>query len=205
LFDYARGAPFAVGAHRGADFAAQPGATVRAACDGIVAYSGPAPGGRVVTLRCGTRRVTHLPLARVTVRRGARIAAGTSIGTLAAGHDGLHLGVRTASDPFGYEDPLALLPPQSRPRPLPPAPPPSRRFLPPLPPAAVPAPGARPLSPPAVPAPAGRPLSPPAAPPLAWAGLTLVLLGAAGTGTVRVRHRRRDPRVRVAAGASRSG
>ena len=88
MFDYARGAPFVPGAHRGADFAAPPGATVRAACDGTVAYAGPAPGGRVVTLLCGARRVTHLPLARVTVRRGTRVRAGAPIGVLAAGHGG---------------------------------------------------------------------------------------------------------------------
>src|SRR5215207_9802987 len=46
---------FRPGLHRGADFAASPGATVRAACTGRVAWAA----GGVVTLRCGPWRVTH--------------------------------------------------------------------------------------------------------------------------------------------------
>ena len=63
-----------------------------------------------MTVRCGDRRVTHLPLRRPAVRRGVRVRAGDRIGTLAAGHGGLHLGVRAAADPFAYEDPIPLLP-----------------------------------------------------------------------------------------------
>jgi murein DD-endopeptidase MepM/ murein hydrolase activator NlpD len=226
-FSYSPAAPFVAGAHRGADFAARPGEPVRAACDGVVVHAGGSPGGRVVTLRCGGRRVTHLPLTRVTVRRGARVRSGARIGTVAPGHGGLHLGVRRAADPFGYEDPLALLPPPLSRRPAPPLAPVAR------PPALIARPGAAVAAGPAAiarpgpaaiarpgPAAIARPgpavvqpviLTPPrggplrTAPPLAWAGLALVLLGAAGSGTLRVRRRPREPRVRARARAWRTG
>ena len=115
-FHFSRGAPFTAGAHRGADLAAPPGTAVRAACAGTVLYAArvPAQGG-VVTLRCGGRRVTHLPLASIAVRTGAQLRAGATLGTLAPGHRGLHLGVRAAGDPFGYVDPLEFLPSPDRP------------------------------------------------------------------------------------------
>ncbi len=99
--------PFRAGWHRGADFAAERGAAVRAACTGIVVTARPG----LVTLRCGPWRVTQLPVADVSVRAGARIAAGAVVGELgwAAGHAGLHLGVRRAGDRFGYVDPIPLL------------------------------------------------------------------------------------------------
>jgi murein DD-endopeptidase MepM/ murein hydrolase activator NlpD len=238
-FSYSPAAPFVAGAHRGADFAARPGEPVRAACDGVVVHAGGSPGGRVVTVRCGGRRVTHLPLARVTVRRGARVGAGAPIGTLAAGHGGLHLGVRRAADPFGYEDPLAFLSAPSPRRPAPPLVPVARRPAPiarpgpatiarpgpaaiarpgpaaimqPEPaliarlgPAAIARPGPAVVQPVILTPPRGDPLR--TAPPLAWAGLALVLLGAAGSGTARIhrRRRRRAPRVRARARAWRTG
>jgi hypothetical protein len=203
-FDYSSTAPFARGAHRGADLAAAPGDPVRAACDGLVAHAGPVPGGaRAVTLVCGTRRVTHLPLRQTAVEPGVRVRAGTRIGTLAAGHGGLHLGVRAAADPFGYQDPLALLPRAPDPPPAPPArvPAPS-----PAPPAPVPA--LRPARPALVPiarraahSTAGRtaPTPAPFAPPAAWAGLAVATVAAAGTGAV-VRGRRRRSGLAAAAG-----
>ncbi|HEX6023370.1 MAG TPA: M23 family metallopeptidase, partial [Solirubrobacter sp.] len=99
--------PFLAGWHRGADFRAAPGAVVRAACAGRVVWAGR----DVVTVRCGGYRVTHLPLARVLVARGARVRAGDRLGTLArpSDHAGLHLGVRRANDRFGYIDPVPLL------------------------------------------------------------------------------------------------
>jgi hypothetical protein len=216
-FSYTRAAPFAAGAHRGVDLAAPPGAAVRAACGGRVVQAGTVAGGpAVVSVGCGERRVSHLPLASVAVRAGTRIRAGATIGTLAAGHGGLHVGVRREGDPFGYEDPAAFLPAA---RPVPPLGP--RRVRPrgraprgerprttpvrsrrlPLP-RALPA--ARPV---AVPAfspltvgslPGGAPpatAAPPATPPwAAWAGLALLLTGATGSGTVVAVGRRRSRR-----------
>jgi hypothetical protein len=109
-FDYTRAAPFARGAHRGADLAAAAGTAVRAACAGVVMHAGPVAGrDGVVSVRCGGRRVSYLPLDAITVRRGARVSAGTRLGAVAAGHGGLHFGVRSEADAFAYEDPLALL------------------------------------------------------------------------------------------------
>jgi hypothetical protein len=197
-FDYSPAAPFARGAHRGADLAAALGDSVRAGCTGRVAYAGPVPGGgAAITLLCGDRRVTHLPLQRTTVQRGVRVRAGARIGTLAGGHGGLHLGVRAADDPFGYEDPLPLLPRPTRPVPVPPvgapAGPSSRRPVGPAPerlrPVAEPVPpsiAARPATP--ATAPPARPL----APPLVWAGVAVAAFATAGTGAaVRGRRRRR--------------
>jgi hypothetical protein len=138
-------------------------------------------------------------------------------------HAGLHLGVRRAGNPFGYVDPAPLL--AAAPPPLGPAPPPSRRpARPPArrppgragrstpnaspPPARAPAPvgaGVRPSEPATVPLGAGIPPSPPATVPAdptatmapwpVWAGLALVLLGAAGTaGRGRRRAARSAPR-----------
>ncbi len=117
--------PFAAGQHRGADFAAAAGAEVRAACAGVVAFAGEAgSNGRVVTLRCGRWRVTHLPLATIAVRRGARVRAGAKLGTVGSSpaHEGLHLGVRREGDRFGYVDPLRFLAEPTTPPPLGPAP-----------------------------------------------------------------------------------
>lgn len=99
--------PFRAGQHRGVDLAARPGDVVRAACSGRVATARM----RVVTLRCGPWRVTHLPLAAISVRAGARVRAGEPVGRLGStpGHTGLHLGVRRATDPFGYVDPIPLI------------------------------------------------------------------------------------------------
>jgi hypothetical protein len=206
--------PFRAGWHRGADFAAAPGARVRAACDGRVATArGGAVG--VVTVSCGPWRVTHLPLATVTVRRGVRVTAGEPVGTLAASraHAGLHVGVRRAGDRFAYVDPLPFLGGARPPVPpaLAPRRPPPRPATPRVP---VPRPAARQVAAPRA-GPSGAPASPPglagaprAAPspararvssPLAgralapwpaWLGLASLLLGAAGGGA-RIGARRR--------------
>ena len=176
-FAYA-GDPFAAGHHRGVDLRAAPGAPVRAACSGRVTFAGRAGAG-AVALRCGRFSVTHLPL-RPAVRAGQRVAQGAPLGTVARsrGHTGLHLGVREASDPLGYVDPAPLL--RVPPRHAPPAGPraTARRTTPP--PRAAPAPSH-----------AARAGSSPVAPWPAWAGLALLLAGAAGTCTVRVRRSRR--------------
>jgi hypothetical protein len=115
-FSYSRAAPFAAGAHRGADLAAPAGSAVRAACSGRVVHAGAVAGhGNVVSVRCGAWRVSYLPLARIATRAGAAVRAGARIGTVAPGHGGLHLGVRREGDPFGYEDPIARLAPPERP------------------------------------------------------------------------------------------
>jgi murein DD-endopeptidase MepM/ murein hydrolase activator NlpD len=183
--------PFRAGWHRGADFVVAPGARVGATCSGRVVWAGR----DVVTLRCGSYRVTHLPLARVTARRGARVRAGARIGTLGRSRDhvGLHVGVRRAGDRFGYVDPVPLLA-EPPPHGVPVAPRPARPR------------GGRPAARPRAPAPlrVARPGSPPqpvrAGPPPAavrvpapwpaWLGLAVLLAGAVGGG-MRITLRRR--------------
>jgi hypothetical protein len=205
-FSYTRAAPFAPGAHRGVDLAARPGAAVRSACAGIVVHAGPVAGqGRVVSVRCGARRVSYLPLARLAVRAGASIRAGTPIGTVAAGHGGLHVGVRREADRFGYEDPLALLSAPTPPAiPAPPAGVPRAR---PALPDQVRVRSRRPAeprrahprshpqrTPPQPSRPAGHRAPPrPLAPLPVWVGLGLLLTGAAGSGAVVARRRRGLP------------
>ena len=193
-FEYA-GDPFAPGHHRGVDFSAPPGARVRAACSGRVTFAGTAgASGRAVTIRCGAWSVTHLPLRHLAVRAGEHVVAGAPIGAVAtaAGHAGLHLGVRRAHDRLGYVDPASLL--RAPPRPAPPAGPRARpgRSAPP-PPRPAPLPSAAPA------APASRAGSSPLAPWPAWAGLALLLAGAAGAGTARVRRTRRAAPARAEA------
>ncbi len=192
------GSPFARGLHRGVDLAARPGAAVRAPCDGAVAYAGP----QAVTLVCGHRRVTLLPVGDVVVRAGAPVRAGAAVGRV-RGTDGLHLGVRRPGDPFGYVDPAPLLA-RSRPAPPPLTGPRSGdrgrrhpRGGPALAPVARPAqvPGPH-LAPAPRPVPLGT--AQPLAPWPAWAGLALAL------GGVRLRRRRRRA-ARVAAAPVRAG
>jgi murein DD-endopeptidase MepM/ murein hydrolase activator NlpD len=215
-FSYSRAAPFTAGAHRGLDLAAPPGTAVRAACGGRVIHAGPVAGGpAVVSVRCGGRRVSYLPMASVAVRAGSSVRAGVPIGTVASGHDGLHVGVRREGHPFGYEDPAALLAaapravpvgsPRPRPRPAGRAPRADRPHPSPRGARRVPRPAAQPRPLPALPAPP-RPLraprSPAAAPWVAWAGLALVVTGAAGSGTAITVRRRRSRRRAIARAAS---
>jgi len=184
-FAYRGSNPFAAGQHRGLDLAAAPGTRVRAACPGRVRFAGRVPGlGRAVSVRCDAHRVVYLPLRSVRVRPGAFVAAGSPLGTVAAGHGGaLHLGVRREGRRFGYVDPAGLLG-----EPPPPALGPVPR---PAPPARVPA-GPRPS---ARPAPARAPAPAPVpgvAPWPVWLGLALLLTGAAGSRTLTVRRRRRS-------------
>jgi len=225
-FEYA-GDPFARGHHRGADLAARPGAPVRAACGGRVAFAGRAgANGRTVTIRCGPWSVTHLPLRELAVRAGERVAPGTTVGTAGAStdHEGIHLGVRRTADPRGYVDPAPLL--RIPPRPAPPAAPRAvarRTASPPPHPAPVPsgpAPGTAPAAsagPAASTAPAASALpaastaaaptaragSSPLAPWPAWAGLALLLAGAAGAGAARRSRTRRASPARAGAAAVR--
>jgi len=170
--------PFAAGRHRGLDLRAAPGTPVRSACAGVVAFAGRVPRhGRVVTIGCGRRRVSYLPLAAVRVRRGERLAAGAPLGTVGHGHGGLHVGVRRAGRRFGYEDPAPLFGADP--------PPPVAVRAPRL--GRAPRPGA-PAAPRVVPAtrslPVVRPVAAPTgdglAPWPAWLGLGLLLSGLAG-------------------------
>lgn len=223
-FDYDRGDPFRAGQHRGVDFAARPGAVVRAACSGAVATAR----ARVVTVRCGAWRVTHLPLAAIAVRAGERVRAGAPLGRLGTlrGHAGLHLGVRRAGDRLAYVDPLPLLRarrppahPVARRGPRPTTPP--RATTPPLarpagaqvraplhaapPPLRTSAPSGASVRAPVVAAPLGAPVpaavaagvrvsSGAGAPWPAWVGLAVLLLGVVGGG-VRIGVRRRGAAV----------
>src|SRR4051812_39447124 len=192
-FAYSPAQPFAGGQPRRAGFAAPPAALVRAACGGRVAYAGRG----VVTLRCGPWRVTHLPLATVSVQAGTRVREGARLGTLAASaeHAGLHLGVRRAGDRFAYVDPVSLLGPEI-PRVGPPAV--ARRRAPRAPvesvAPALPRVRAARRSPVRVRGVATWPV---------WLGLALALVGAAGGG-VRIRSRARRAAAKVAAPAPSS-
>jgi Peptidase family M23 len=208
-FDYSVAAPFAAGAHRGVDLRAAPGSRARAACGGRVMFAGPVAGAaNVVSVLCGGRRVSYLPLARISVHSGETVLPGAPLGTLARGHNGaLHLGVRRAADRFAYEDPLPLLDPAAGGRPLAPARRRPQRPRPAAPRAPAPhatAPRTHPATPPRriaqpranrptrAPAPAGLAIAPgELAPWPAWVGLALLLAGTSGSGTLALRRRRR--------------
>lgn len=191
---------FARGAHRGIDLSARPGAPVESPCAGRVAFAGPVARRRVVTVACGSWRVTHLPMGLVTVAAGSRVRRGQAMGTVASddAHPGLHVGVRHAEDRSAYVDPWPLLDrhaqdgpgavgvrrppagraPRTRGRPRVPAPSPR----------VAAAPG-RLRSAPAAVAPVAGSERNPLAPPLAWVGLAVLLAGVAQTP------RHRQPRV----------
>ena len=192
--------PFEGGRHRGVDLAARPGATVRAPCGGAVAFAGRVGAtGRVVTLRCGVWRVTHLPLATIAVRPDSEVERGAVLGTVAPSpdHRGLHLGVRREGRRFGYVNPLDFLTtPATRPPPPLGRVPRPRRMTPPA--ARAPARRVVPSAARRVVPSSNRGLRAPFAPWPAWLGLALVLAGA-GVG---LRRRRSGARGPVAAAGS---
>ncbi|MET9182192.1 M23 family metallopeptidase [Kitasatospora aureofaciens] len=107
--------PWAAG-HRGVDLAAVPGAEVRAAAAGVIAFSGLVAGRPVVTVAhpgsgSPPLRTTYLPVTG-TLPVGTTVAAGQVIGRLAP--DGRHCGAGDCLH-WGllrggrYLDPLALL------------------------------------------------------------------------------------------------
>ncbi len=108
--------------HRGADLAGGPGAVVRAAGDGVVAFAGMVAGRPVVSVdHADGLRTTYEPVAPA-VGAGQEVRRGDPLGTLAAGHEGcpapacLHWGLRRGEV---YLDPLSLLrPPRVRLLPL---------------------------------------------------------------------------------------
>lgn len=97
--------------HRGVDLAAAPGAPVLAAGAGRVSYAGLLAGRGVVVVVHGDLRTTYEPVD-ASVAVGQLVAAGESLGTLAAGHAGcaspacLHWGLRRGEQ---YLDPLSLV------------------------------------------------------------------------------------------------
>ena len=117
------GNPYAAGHHRGVDIGAPAGAAVVAPAPGTVSFAGTVPGGgRTVTIRTGDGyAVTLVHLGTIAVARNASVAEGETVGTIGPSGDAehpvpyVHLGVRVASDPHGYVDPLSLLPPRPAP------------------------------------------------------------------------------------------
>lgn len=215
--------PFAAGRHRGIAIAATPGAIVRAACQGRVAFAGSVgPAGPTLSVRCGTLRATYQGLGRVLVHRGQEVKPRAAV-ALAASDGLVHLGARIESGAPGlrrYVDPLTLLAADRLPRPLGPAPRPRltgprpgsrRRAVPrwraPRPAertrAAAPHPSPVPVPPPAAaPSPSTRPSS--GHPPLAaLVGLGLLALAAPSTIRTRTRRHRRPTTVTPVAAAVR--
>ena len=99
--------------HRGVDLAGPVGSPVLAAGPGVVVYAGQLAGRGVVSVEhIGGLRTTYEPVSP-EVESGDRVAAGTLIGHLDAGHSAcapavcLHWGARL---PDGtYVDPMTLL------------------------------------------------------------------------------------------------
>jgi hypothetical protein len=212
-FDFEPTRPYAAGRRRGLALAARRAEPVRGACGGEVTFAGLLPGGEMgVTVRCGPLVATHLGLAGVSVRRGARVVRGERLGHALGG--AVRLGARRAGERHGYVDPATLLaggpstaPPValSRPRrPRRPRPSPQRRAPAPR---LLPAARARPLAAvrePLRPLPLAAPAPPGGGVPLAaWAGLALLAIGVPAGGMVR---RRRDgARARRLAGEPTGG
>ena len=104
--------------HRGVDLAAEPGAAVLAAGDGVVVFAGMVAGRPVVSVdHAGGLRTTYEPVDPA-VGAGQAVARGSPVGTLRTGHDGcpaaacLHWGLRRGET---YLDPMLLLrPPRVR-------------------------------------------------------------------------------------------
>jgi murein DD-endopeptidase MepM/ murein hydrolase activator NlpD len=102
--------------HRGVDLAGTPGQPVYAAAAATVVFAGNLAGRPLVSLQHpGGLRTTYEPVTP-TVRPGDRVAAGTALGRLAAGHSGcpaaacLHWGAKWGpASRADYVDPRGLL------------------------------------------------------------------------------------------------
>src|SRR4051794_32445949 len=109
--------PYTGGQHRGLDIATAPGETVVAPAAGTVSYAGTVPtGGRTITIRTADGyAVTLLHLGSLGVAAGEPVDEGAPVGAAAASGAPayptpyVYLGVRTASDPNGYLDPMGFL------------------------------------------------------------------------------------------------
>src|SRR5438876_7392509 len=130
-FAFDRSHPYAGGQHRGIDVGASTGTAVSAPAAGTVTFAGTVPtGGKTVTIQTADGyAVTLVHLGSISVTKGSTVEEGQAVGTV--GPSGtpeldvpyVYMGVRVASDPQGYVDPLGLLPPL--PVPVPTAAPPS--------------------------------------------------------------------------------
>lgn len=102
--------------HRGVDLAGTAGQTVLAAGAGFVVFAGEVAGRPVLSIdHPGGLRTTYEPV-RARIEVGGRVARGTPIGELEAGHEGcpvpacLHWGLRRqVGSRREYLDPLGLL------------------------------------------------------------------------------------------------
>ncbi len=128
--------PVGSATHRGLDLGAAEGAPVLAAADGVVTFAGLVPadgGGRSTAITITTPSgllVTVSPLLAAGVGKGAHVAAGDELGTLAGAGDAsstqshVHLSVRvggTYVDPqpmLGSIEPDPASEPESEPQPV---------------------------------------------------------------------------------------
>ena len=112
------GGPYAAGQHRGIDVGAPAGTPVRAPAGGDVTFAGSVPRyGRTVTITTSDGyAVTLVHLGETAVALGDSVDEGAQVGTVGPSGEPevadpyVHLGVRLASAPEGYVDPLAFLP-----------------------------------------------------------------------------------------------
>jgi peptidase M23-like protein len=118
-FVYDETHPYAAGQHRGIDIGADSaGEAVRAPSDGTVSFAGTVPtSGKSITIETPDGySVTLTHLGSIEVADGAVLAEGDVVGTIGPSGTAetdvpyIHLGIRVASDPNGYLDPLSLLP-----------------------------------------------------------------------------------------------
>ena len=102
--------------HRGVDLAGRAGQPVFSAGPGTVVFAGSLAGRPVISVEhTGGLRTSYEPV-EAAVRAGQRVAAGTALGRLAAGHPGcpvsacLHWGAMWGpAAQAAYVDPLGLL------------------------------------------------------------------------------------------------
>jgi peptidase M23-like protein len=118
-FAYDEAHPYAAGQHRGIDIGADAaGETVVAPSDGTVSFAGTVPtSGKSVTIETADGySVTLTHLGSIVVAEGDAVAEGDVVGAIGPSGTAetdvpyVHLGIRVASDPNGYLDPLSLLP-----------------------------------------------------------------------------------------------
>jgi Peptidase family M23 len=118
-FSYDEAHPYDSGQHRGVDIGADAaGETVVAPAAGTVSFAGTVPtNGKTVAIETADGySVTLTHLGSIAVAKGETVAEQDAIGTI--GPSGtpeesgpyVHLGIRIATDPNGYVDPLGLLP-----------------------------------------------------------------------------------------------